>query len=131
MEAACRGAKSEGGLTIGLLPGNDPADANPYVDIPIATGMGYARNAIVVKAGLAVVAVGGAYGTLSEIGHALGEGQPVIGLRTWELRRGGGDGAPDDGVIRATDPDDAADKAIAAAERRRGEKRINLGEMRG
>ena len=78
MEAACRGAKSAGGTTIGILPGNDPNDGNQWVDIPILTGMGYARNVIVVKTGMAAIAVGGAFGTLSEIGHALGDGIPVI-----------------------------------------------------
>ena len=67
MEAVCRGAKEAGGTTVGILPGHDPAEANPYVDIPLPTGMGYARNAIVAKAGLAVIAIEGAYGTLSEM----------------------------------------------------------------
>jgi uncharacterized protein (TIGR00725 family) len=115
MEAACRGAKSAGGVTIGILPGNDVADANNYVDIPIVTGMGYSRNVIVVHSGRAVIAVGGAYGTLSEIAHALGDGIPVIGLNTWELSRNG-DGQPvDEAIIRAYDPVDAVDKALAAA----------------
>ena len=65
MEAVCKGAKAEGGVTIGILPGDDPDDANPYVDYPICTGMGYARNAIVAKAGRAVIARDGSYGTLS------------------------------------------------------------------
>ena len=89
MEAACRGAKSEGGRTIAILAGSDPQQANDYVDIPILTGLGYARNVIVVKTGMAVIAVGGAYGTLSEIGHALAEDIPVIGLETWALTRSG------------------------------------------
>src|SRR3990172_3305338 len=89
MEAVCRGAKAEGGVTIGILPGNDPADANPWVDYPICTGLGYARNVAVVKSGRAVIAVDGAYWTLSEIGHALGDGIPVIGLNTWSLSIGG------------------------------------------
>ena len=83
MEAACHGAKQAGGMTIGILPGKDTKSANQFVDIPICTGMGYARNVIVVKTGLSVIAVGGAYGTLSEIGHALGDNIPVVGLRTW------------------------------------------------
>ena len=85
MEAACRGAKAAGGTTIGILPGNDPHDANPYVDFPVCTGIGHARNVIVVKSGRAVIALDGSYGTLSEIGHALAEGIPVIGLETWDL----------------------------------------------
>jgi len=82
MAAACRGAKSAGGTTIGILPGSDPAEANEWVDIPICTGLSYARNVIVVKTGRAVIAVGGAYGTLSEIGHAVSEGISVIALET-------------------------------------------------
>ena len=90
MAAVCRGSKSAGGTTIGILPGSTPEQANSWVDIPICTGLGYARNVIVVKTGRAVIAVGGAYGTLSEIGHALGDGIPVIGLQTWGLSRHGG-----------------------------------------
>ena len=118
MEAACRGAKSVGGTTIGILPGNDPGEANDWVDIPICTGLGYARNVIVVKAGRAVIAVGGAFGTLSEIGHALGDGIPVVGLKTWPLSLNG-DGQPVDGaMIQASNPVDAVDKALAAAAER-------------
>jgi uncharacterized protein (TIGR00725 family) len=85
------------------------------VDIPVCTGMGYARNAIVVKTGRAVVAVGGAYGTLSEIGHALGDGIPVIALATWGISR---NGQVDGGMVPATDPVDAVEKALRAAKRR-------------
>ena len=116
MEAACRGAKLAGGTTIGILPGDNPLSGNDYIDIPIITGMGYARNSVVAKTGLSVVAVGGAYGTLSEIGHALGDGVPVIGLETWEMTRSRE--PADSAIIRATDPTDAADKAIAAANQR-------------
>jgi uncharacterized protein (TIGR00725 family) len=87
MEAACRGAVSEGGLTVGILPGTDRHDANQYVKIPIVTGIGYARNIIVVKSSQAVIAVGGGYGTLTEIGYALKSGIPVIGLGTWKRRK--------------------------------------------
>ena len=115
MEAVCRGAKSAGGVTIGILPGRAAADANSYVDIPIVTGMGYSRNVIVVNTGRAVISVGGAFGTLSEIGYALGDGIPVVGLKTWELSRNG-DGQPIDGaIIPASDPVDAVEKALAAA----------------
>lgn len=118
MEAVCRGAKAEGGLTIGILPGQSDKDANAYVDIPIVTGMRYSRNVIVVNTGQAVISIGGAYGTLSEIGHALGDGIPVIGLKTWNLSRNG-DGQPVDGaIIQATSPVDAVEKAVAAAEAR-------------
>ena len=121
MEAACKGAKSAGGTTIGILPGRSRRDANSYVDIPIVTAMGYSRNVIVVHTGNAVIAIGGAFGTLSEIGHALGDGIPVISLQTWPLSRNG-DGQPvDDAMIQASDAVDAVEKAIAAAEARDGE----------
>lgn len=113
MEAVCRGAKAGGGVTIGILPGDIPDDANSYVDYPIATGMGYMRNAIVAKAGRAVIAIDGAYGTLSEIGHALGEGATVIGLNTWRMSV---DGVEDTAIIRADSPVDAVNKAMAVAE---------------
>lgn len=112
MEAVCRGAKAQGGTTVGVLPGNDPRTANPWVDIPICTGLGHARNVIIVKTGNAVIAVGGSYGTLSEIGHALADQVPVIGLKTWELARRG---IIDESLILADDPTDAVDKAIDAA----------------
>ncbi|MEK7806879.1 MAG: TIGR00725 family protein [Chloroflexota bacterium] len=118
MEAACRGAKSAGGVTIGILPGRSSADANRYVDIPIVTGMGYSRNVIVVHTGRAVIAIGGAFGTLSEIGHALGDGIPVVGLKTWSLSRNGDGVAIDGAIIQASDPVDAVDKALAAASAR-------------
>lgn len=115
MEAVCRGAKSAGGTTIGILPGRSSRDANSFVDIPIVTSMGYARNVIVVHTGEAVIAIGGAFGTLSEIGHALGDGIPVVGLKTWPLTVKG-DGDPiEEGIIQASDPVDAVDKVLAAA----------------
>ena len=120
MEAACRGAKSAGGVTIGMMPGDDPRTANPWVDYPVMTGMGYARNVIVVKTGRAAIAVDGAYGTLSEIGHALGDGTPVIGLETWEMTSG--DGYPLE-ITRADSPTDAVEKAIAAAHERDARER--------
>ncbi len=115
MEAVCRGAKQGGGTTIGILPWNDPADANPWVDIPICTGLGYARNVIVVKTGRAVISVGGAFGTLSEIGHALGDDIPVIGLSTWQLSR---NGDIDPSIQVASDPADAVRQALEAAQSR-------------
>ena len=87
MEAACKGASAGGGMTIGILPGENRRLANPHVQIPIATGIGYARNAAVVKSAQAVIAVGGSYGTLTEIGYALQTGLPVIGLNTWTISR--------------------------------------------
>ena len=110
MEAAAKGAKSKGGLTIGILPGSSREEANPYIDIPIVTGLGYARNKLVVKTGQVVIAIGGKYGTLSEIGFALGYGIPVIGLKTWELIRG--TGKVDQGIIYASDPKEAVETAL-------------------
>jgi len=112
MGAAPKGARQVGGTTIGILPGSDPEQANPYVDIAICTGMGYARNVIVVKSGQAVIAIDGAFGTLSEIGHALGDGIPVIALNTWTITRAGSE---DKTMIMAKDPKDTVNKAIEAA----------------
>jgi uncharacterized protein (TIGR00725 family) len=112
MEACCRGAREEGGTTVGILPGEDRRDANPNVQIPIVTGMGYLRNAIVVKSAQAVIAVNGSYGTLSEIAFALQYEIPVIGLRTWDLRM---NGDMDDSIVRADTAEEAVEKAIAAA----------------
>ena len=113
MEAACRGAKAAGGTTVGILPGSSPDDSNEYVDIKVCTGIGYARNSIVVKSGAAVIAIDGAYGTLSEIAHALGDGIPVIGLATWSISRRG---ELDSSIVIANDPQDAVDRAIALAQ---------------
>jgi uncharacterized protein (TIGR00725 family) len=85
MEAACRGAKECGGATVGILPGADRSDANPHVDIAIPTGLGEARNALVVRAADALIAIGGGYGTLSEIAFALKAGKRVVGLGTWDV----------------------------------------------
>ncbi|MCD6390958.1 MAG: TIGR00725 family protein [Dehalococcoidia bacterium] len=114
MEAVCRGAKSEGGLTVGILPGQDASMANPWVDIPIVTDMGEARNVAVVKSGQAIIAIGGGYGTLSEIAYALKSSIPVIGLNTWSLSR---DGMEDNSIIRVHSAAEAVDRAIALAER--------------
>jgi uncharacterized protein (TIGR00725 family) len=112
MEAACRGASSEGGITIGILPGDDRQAVNPYVQIPIVTGLGYARNIAVVKSAQAVIAIGGSYGTLSEISHALQSGIPVIGLNTWALSR---NNQQDKAIIPAQSPTEAVDKALELA----------------
>jgi uncharacterized protein (TIGR00725 family) len=86
MEAASRGAREEGGLVVGVLPGESPTAANPSVDIPIATGLGYTRNSLVVMNADAVIAIDGEYGTLSEIAYGLIHGKKVVGLRTWDIR---------------------------------------------
>jgi uncharacterized protein (TIGR00725 family) len=112
MEGACRGARLAGGHSIGILPGSDRRDANPYVDVVIATGLGEARNLLVVRSADAVIAVGGAFGTLSEIGFALKLGIPVVGLRTWELGRGG---EPAEVLTRVDNPATAVKQALALA----------------
>ncbi|HEX79101.1 MAG TPA: TIGR00725 family protein [Dehalococcoidia bacterium] len=109
MESACRGAASEGGLTIGILPGESRREANDYVQIPIVTGIGYARNVVVAKSSQAVIAIGGSYGTLTEIGYALQNGIPVISLGTWSLSR---NGKTDKSVIPAKDAADAVSIAF-------------------
>jgi uncharacterized protein (TIGR00725 family) len=114
MEAACRGARSRGGTTVGLLPGSDREDANGWVLLAIPTGLGEARNALIVRAADAVVAIGGAWGTLSEIALALKAGKPVIGLETWELGRAG---EPVEGVIRADDAASAVEMALVRVNR--------------
>ena len=109
MEAACKGAIEEGGLTIGILPGDNREQANPYVQIRIATGIGYARNVAVVRSAQAIVAVDGSYGTLTEIGYALQACIPVIVLNTWSLAI---DGEADNKIIIAKNPKEAVDKAM-------------------
>lgn len=81
MEAACRGARGAGGLTVGILPGDDARDANAFVDVPLATGMGEMRNALIVRVVAGAIAIGGGWGTLSEIALAQRAGTPVVGLR--------------------------------------------------
>ena len=111
MEAACRGAASEGGLTIGVLPGDTPDTANRYVRIPIVSGIGYARNVAVVKSAGAVIAIGGSYGTLTEIAYARQSDIPVIGLNTWLISR---NGQTDDSIIVAENPAEAVDIALSS-----------------
>jgi uncharacterized protein (TIGR00725 family) len=103
MEAACRGAKDAGGATLGILPGLDREDANQYVDVAVPTGLGEARNALVVRAADAVIAVGGGYGTLSEIALALKAGKRVVGIASWEL----------DDLIAVASPAEAVEAALA------------------
>jgi uncharacterized protein (TIGR00725 family) len=114
MEAAARGAARAGGLTVGLLPGFDAADANRWVSLPIVTGMDQARNVILVRSCDAVIAVGGRYGTLSEIALALKLGRPVVGLGTWRLVEPGGRRVP---LLLALNPEDAVARALRAARR--------------
>lgn len=101
MEAASKGAKESGGLTIGILPGFNKDDANPYIDISIATGLSHARNVLVVRSSDVVIAISGGYGTLSEIALALKMGKPVIGINTWEGI---------EGIVRVKSPEEAMKK---------------------
>ena len=103
MEAAARGATEEGGVAIGVLPDEDRGRANPYLSYSVATGTGQARNLAVVCSGDVIVAVGGEYGTLSEIGLALKIGRPVVALESWEL---GGH------VVVAASPEEAVKRAF-------------------
>jgi len=108
MKAACQGATEAGGLTIGVLPGDSAEAANPHVTIPIVTGMGAARNVIVVRSAQAVIAVDGGPGTLSEIAHCLQFGVPVFGLGSWDIP----------GVEQVDSPEGAVSKAVAIARKR-------------
>jgi hypothetical protein len=111
MEAVARGVRGAGGTVVGLLPGGDRTEGNEHLSVAVATGLGEMRNALVVRAADVVVAVGGAYGTLSEIAFALRTGVPVVGLGTWAL----------DDVVAAPGPGEAVDLALAlAAEGRTG-----------
>jgi uncharacterized protein (TIGR00725 family) len=106
MEAACRGATDAGGVTIGILPGDTVAGANPFVKIPIATGIGIARNVIIVRSSRALIAISGGPGTLSEVAFALQLGVPVVSLKSFILS---------EQVVQARDPKHALDEAIKLA----------------
>jgi len=109
MEAACRGATETGGVAIGILPGFDRSSQNPYVTYSIVTGLGDARNAVLVRSADAVIAISGGYGTLSEIGLALKAGRRVVGLHTWEIRKDDGD---TNHLIGASSPKEAVKLAV-------------------
>jgi len=110
MEAAAKGAQAAGGVTIGILPGERADDASPFIDIPIATGLGQARNVVNVAAADAVIAVSGGYGTLSEIALALKMNIPVIGLESWTIS---------EDILRAGSPEEAVARAFELAQARR------------
>jgi uncharacterized protein (TIGR00725 family) len=103
MEASARGAKRNGGTTIGILPGMNPLDANRFIDVAIPTGMGDMRNILIVRASKAIIAINGSYGTLSELAIALKHKKPVIGIDTWNISRD---------IIRVTSALEAVNKAI-------------------
>jgi uncharacterized protein (TIGR00725 family) len=107
MEAACRGAAQAGGVSVGLLPGSERSAANPHVAVALPTGLGELRNGLIVRSADAVIAVGGAYGTLSEVALALKTGVPVIGLQTWAI----------DGIEAAEGPAAAVSRALELAAR--------------
>jgi uncharacterized protein (TIGR00725 family) len=108
MEFASKGAKEAGGLTIGILPGTSKEEANRYIDIPIVTGLGHARNILIAHSSDSLIAVSGEHGTLSEIAIGLKLKKTVIGLNTWDI----------EGVIRAKTAADAIEKAIKISEGR-------------
>jgi len=112
MDASAKGAKEAGGITVGILRGDTRVGASKYLDVSIPTGMGEARNVLVVKAADAVIAIGGEYGTLSEIAHSLKMNTPVIGLETWDI---GEDEFGKTRIIKADDPISAVEKAYELA----------------
>ncbi len=114
MESASRGAHVAGGLVLGILPGTDACDANQWVDVAIPTGMGQLRNGLVVASASAVIAVGGEWGTLSEIALARKMGKPVVGLRTWTMENEHGD--PGD-LVRVESAVDAVNAAFDCSRR--------------
>lgn len=107
MEAACRGAAEAGGTTIGILPGGDCREANPYVTVPVATGMGIGRNIVIIRSARALIAIDGKYGTLSEIAYALQLHKPVFSLNSW---------TDIPGVVAVASPEEAVERAWAALE---------------
>ena len=114
MREACRGAREGGGLTVAVLPGEDASDANEFVDVPIVTGLGFARNTIIARSAEALIAIDGSYGTLSEIAFGLIAGRPVVGLGTWELRDGEGSEPPIVRVEGAREAVEACERALRA-----------------
>ena len=102
MEAAARGANTEGGITVGILPGLEKSTANTYINVPVATGLGEIRNAIIVRSADVLIAIGGEYGTLSEIAFGLKTGKTVIGIGTWDIK----------GIIKARGAEDAVNRAL-------------------
>ena len=112
MEAASKGAAEAGGTVVAVLPTLSPADANPYVTHAVATGTGHARNLAVVASGAAVIAIGGEWGTLSEIGYARKLGRPVVSIQSWTLRNHAG---TDLGIVEAETPEQAVEAALSSA----------------
>lgn len=103
MEAVAKGARSAGGITVGILPQEHRRDANEYIDIPIITGLGIGRNVIIARTADVLISIGGEYGTLSEIAFALQMGKPVIGIRTWDIK----------GIMPVPNAEEAVSRALA------------------
>jgi uncharacterized protein (TIGR00725 family) len=116
MEAAAEGAKEAGGLTVGILPGESAEPANRFIDVPLPTGLGAYRNAVIARSCDAAIAIRGGYGTLSEIAFALRLKTPVVGLQTWSVSQGD---TPDPGIHVAGTSEEAVEMAFALAEERR------------
>jgi uncharacterized protein (TIGR00725 family) len=116
MHAAARGSQNAGGVSIGILPGDDRDPGSPHLTVAISTGMGETRNAIVVRTSDVVIAVSGEFGTLSEVAFALKLGKPVVGLQTWELSKRG---RIVEAITRVETPEEAVSEALRAAERAR------------
>ncbi len=114
MEASAKGAHRGGGLTIGILPSGNKADANPHIDVPIATAMNTARNLVIVRTADALIAVNGSYGTLSEMAHAFDLGKTVFALRTWPMDKAGVDSRL---FVPVETPRQAVDRALEYARR--------------
>ncbi|TLZ76249.1 MAG: TIGR00725 family protein [Methanobacteriota archaeon] len=112
MEASAKGAKRGGGMTVGVLPTGNKADANPFIDLPIATSMSTARNLIIVRTADAIIAVNGSYGTLSEMAHAFDLGKTVFGLRTWPVEKAGVEAKL---YVPVSTPREAVDRALEYA----------------
>lgn len=120
MAAASRGATGEGGTVVGILPGSSRAEGNPYLTVSIPTGLGEMRNALIVRAADALIAVAGEFGTLSEIALALKIGVPVVGLGTWELHKSGN---KVEAFIEAASPEEAVEHALRLAAQRASGRR--------
>jgi uncharacterized protein (TIGR00725 family) len=115
MEAAAEGAASEGGTTVGIMPGSGPADSPPnrFIGLPVYTGLGQARNQVLVLSGEAVIGIGGSWGTLTEIGLAMRHGIPVVLVDSWNLEHPDGQGEP--GMYRTSSPIEAVETALRVA----------------
>jgi uncharacterized protein (TIGR00725 family) len=118
MHAAARGCERAGGVSIGILPGDDRDPGSPHLTVAVSTGMGETRNAIIVRTSDVLIAISGEFGTLSEVAFALKLGKPVVGVRTWELSKGG---KPVEAIHRVETPEHAVAEALRRAERSRGE----------